>query len=217
MKKPDTTSVRGSSFAHRKQKFALLLVGTESAFDGKAFDCLFGCDCICIVARSSSLMEAMTSAESQTIDMVLLSGEYREIELTLFALDARHRGFQGLILRAADIPSQISLVEQQEAQPIQAGEFFIDVIGRRVWFRGNEMQLCPREFTFLKFLSRHPEELLSHRTLLESQWGNASVPADRLRTLVRALRKKIENTTEPRYLLTERHLGYRFVPSPPKS
>jgi DNA-binding response OmpR family regulator len=89
------------------------------------------------------------------------------------------------------------------------------VIGRRVWFRGNEMQLCPREFEFLKFLSRHPEELLSHRTLLESQWGSASVPADRLRTLVRALRKKIENTTEPRYLLTERHLGYRFVPSPP--
>jgi hypothetical protein len=62
------------------------------------------------------LEEATTCIEAKTIDMVLLSGEYQEVELTVFALDARHPGFQGLILRAADVPSQISLSEQQRGR-----------------------------------------------------------------------------------------------------
>jgi two-component system, OmpR family, KDP operon response regulator KdpE len=160
-------------------------------------------------------LEAMKTLETVNADVILLSGEYREVELAFFSFEVRRRGFTGLVLRITEVLTQPSLAEQDDSRRIEIGDFSIDVPRRRVWIRGVRTQFRPKEFEFLKFLCNHPEELLSRKTLLQTQWGNPEVSSDPLRALIHAVRAKIENTNEPRYIVTVRGLGYRFIPSPP--
>ena len=53
---------------------------------------------------------------------------------------------------------------------------------------------------------------LTHRVLLNAVWGGESVQQpEYLRVFVNQLRKKIEPGDEPKYILTEPWVGYRFV------
>lgn len=197
----------------RSERILLMFVGPESALNDRALDGFLRCDCTLLVARSSSLLEAMSILASRAIDMVILAGEYRDAELSVFTVDARHSGFEGLILRIAETPGHLVGMEEQDQPPIRVGDFLIDSFSRRVWIRGSEVLLRPMEFECLRILCRYPDTRLSHSTLLKSIWGSPDTPSDRLRSLIRSVRGKIETSPDPRYLLTERH-GYRFIPSP---
>ena len=192
----------------------LLLIGSEDAFKNQASKRLIQGAHLSVVARSSSLLEAIACLESKAIDLVVLSREYREEELKLFTFDARRRGFAGLILQPADMPGPAPGVKEEDDQPIQVGDFFIETSARRVWIRGSETQCKPKEFELLRFLCRHPDELLSYRALLEKLWGDPAASRQNLRGLIRDVRARIETTENPRYILTHRQFGYRFVPSP---
>ena len=56
---------------------------------------------------------------------------------------------------------------------------------------------------------------LTHRTLLEAVWGEASQEQpEYLRVFMGQLRKKLEpDPSNPRYLVTEPWVGYRFNPN----
>lgn len=96
------------------------------------------------------------------------------------------------------------------------GDFEIDFASRQVKVRGNEIKLTPKEFDLLTYLAEHPHRVVTHRALLGAVWGemNTEQP-EYLRVFIGQLRKKIElNPAEPRYLLTDRWVGYRFEPEP---
>lgn len=205
----------GSSRRSHQHLMNLLLVGSEEVFQNNAAKRFFQGDRFQVVARSSTLLDAIVCLDSKAIDLVLLSHEYRREELDLFAFDARRRGFAGLILHAADAPGNLTETEWQEKSRIQIGDFIIDVSSRRVWIRGVETRCSHMEFELLQFLCRHPGELLSHGTMLESLWGNPASSAHALRVLVHSVRAKIETAAMSRYILTLRNFGYRFIPSPP--
>jgi two-component system KDP operon response regulator KdpE len=57
---------------------------------------------------------------------------------------------------------------------LEAGDFFIDFEGRRVHARGNEIRLTPKEFDLFVYMARHPNRVITHRTLLEAVWGEAA-------------------------------------------
>jgi two-component system KDP operon response regulator KdpE len=81
--------------------------------------------------------------------------------------------------------------------------------------RGQEVHLTPKEFALLLFFARNPSRVLTHRTLLKAIWGAAGQDQpEYLRVLVAQLRKKVEATGEPRYILNEPWVGYRFDPDP---
>ena len=203
----------GSWRRPHRQQMNLLLVGSEDAFKNDIAERLFEGERFRVVARSSALLEALACLESGAIDLVLLSREYREEEVGLFASDARRRGFAGLILRTTDAAGRVPGIEPQDTGPIQIGDFFIEVASHRVWIRGVETQCRPLEFELLRFLCTHPDVLLSQGTLLELLWGNPATSPHSLRVLIRAVRAKIETTTPPRYIGTLRKFGYRFIPS----
>jgi two-component system KDP operon response regulator KdpE len=79
---------------------------------------------------------------------------------------------------------------------------------------GRDLKLTPKEFDLLLYLSQHPHRVIPHRMLLAAVWGGNSVEQpEYLRVFIGQLRKKIEpDPAEPRYLLTERWVGYRFEP-----
>ena len=97
---------------------------------------------------------------------------------------------------------------------IDIGDFSIDLATRVVRVKGTEVRLTPKEFELLLYMAQHPHRVIPHRSLLAAIWGGTSTEQpEYLRVFIGQLRKKIEaNPAEPRYLLTDRWVGYRFEP-----
>jgi two-component system, OmpR family, KDP operon response regulator KdpE len=108
------------------------------------------------------------------------------------------------------------LPKQEEATPDVStiGDFRIDLATRTVTVAGRELKLTPKEFDLLLFLASHPRRVIPHRRILSAVWGpNCTEQSEYLRVFIGQLRKKVEkDPSEPRYLLTERWVGYRFEP-----
>jgi two-component system KDP operon response regulator KdpE len=100
-----------------------------------------------------------------------------------------------------------------EAPVIALGDFRIDLPQHRVVVRGQEIHLTPKQFDLLVVLARHPGQVLTHRALLHAVWGANADQPEYLRVNIGQLRKKIETSEEPRYILTEPWIGYRFRPT----
>ena len=95
----------------------------------------------------------------------------------------------------------------------------IDFDARRVTRNGHSVRLTPKEFDLLKFLVDHPNRPIPHRKLLQTVWGpDYGDEVEYLRVVINQLRKKIEAVpSQPKYLLTEPWVGYRFATSEQKS
>ena len=102
-----------------------------------------------------------------------------------------------------------------DVEVFDAGDFRIDLGSRRVHARGQEVRLTPKEFDLFVYMARHPNRVITHRTLLEAVWGEASQEQpEYLRVFMGQLRKKLEpDPSNPRYLVTEPWVGYRFNPT----
>ena len=104
----------------------------------------------------------------------------------------------------------------QEPAPdlIVVGDFRIDQQTRSVHVKEREVRLTPKEFDLLVYLARHPGRVVSHRALLSAVWSEDSVEQpEYLRVFIGHLRKKLEpEEGNPRYILTDPWVGYRFEP-----
>ncbi len=108
---------------------------------------------------------------------------------------------------------RVNLNEDESAEPIAAGDFHIDLQTRIVTVKKKEVHLTPKEFDLLVYMARHPGKVLTHRALLSAVWGGQNVQsAEYLWVFMNQLRKKIEPSDTPRYILTEPRIGYRFRP-----
>lgn len=94
------------------------------------------------------------------------------------------------------------------------GTLAIDLDGHVVSRDGVEVRLTPTEFALLAQLVTHAGKVLTHRQLLQRVWGEEyGTEAEYLRVYMGRLRRKIEDdAANPRYILTEPGVGYRFVP-----
>jgi len=104
-------------------------------------------------------------------------------------------------------------ITEESAEPIAAGDFHIDLQTRIVSVKKKDVHLTPKEFDLLVYMARHPGKVLTHRALLSAVWGGQNVQsAEYLWVFMNQLRKKIEPSDTPRYILTEPRIGYRFRP-----
>ena len=96
---------------------------------------------------------------------------------------------------------------------IEAGELKIDLAARRITVSGNEVHLTPTEYRLLALLAKHAGKVLTQRFLLMEVWGPGHVDRPHyLRIYMANLRAKLEaDPAQPRRLLTETGVGYRFV------
>lgn len=89
----------------------------------------------------------------------------------------------------------------------------IQLAQRRVVARGKEVRLTPKEFDLLHYLVSNPNVPIPHTRLLQAVWGpDYGDQVEYLRVFINQLRKKIEpDPSQPRFLVTEPWVGYRFV------
>jgi two-component system KDP operon response regulator KdpE len=93
-------------------------------------------------------------------------------------------------------------------------ELSIDFGKRTVTVKGAPVRLTPKEFELLRQLVTNQGVSLSHRRLLQAVWGpDYGEETEYLRVFINQLRKKIEpDPRQPRYILTDPWIGYRFEP-----
>jgi two-component system, OmpR family, KDP operon response regulator KdpE len=101
--------------------------------------------------------------------------------------------------------------------PFQSKDFSVDFDERRVIVAGQEVHLAPKEFEVLKHLINYQGKPVTHRRLLQSVWGpEYGEETENLRVVINQLRKKIEkDPAQPKFILTEPWIGYRFQPPKP--
>jgi two-component system KDP operon response regulator KdpE len=89
----------------------------------------------------------------------------------------------------------------------------VDLQRRDVIVEGKRLGLRPTEYRLLYHLIQNAGWVVPHETLLTKVWGHEYINDNHLlRLYVTYLRKKIEpDPANPRYLFTERGLGYRFI------
>lgn len=95
---------------------------------------------------------------------------------------------------------------------IQFGEIRVDMSRRDVTRQGVPVHLTPIEYRLLACLIQHTGKVVTHRQLLKEVWGPAYSDNNHyLRIYVGHLRQKLEDDpTQPRHILTEIGVGYRF-------
>lgn len=105
-------------------------------------------------------------------------------------------------------------LSQNTKSVLEAGDFRIALEERKVTIQSEEVRLTPKEYDLLVYLVRHPGKVLTHHVLLGAIWGgDYTEQTEYLRVFIGQLRKKIEiNSANPKYILTEPWIGYRFNP-----
>ncbi len=113
------------------------------------------------------------------------------------------------VLRRHDLPPPAT-----RAPSFRSGDLEVDVARQEARLRGERIDLTPTEYKLLYHLVRNAGHVLQHGTLLAKVWGREYVDeTDYVRVYIRRLRDKLGDDPEhPRYIQTERRLGYRFLP-----
>lgn len=95
------------------------------------------------------------------------------------------------------------------------GNLIIDFTTREVKDEdsGEVVKLTPIKFNLLSYLVRNRDSVLTHQALLEKVWGaEYSNERSSLKKYISSLRHKLrDNSNNPRMIVTERGVGYKFV------
>ena len=158
--------------------------------------------------------------ESARLPIVMLTvqgGEDRKVEaLDAGADDYITKPFQlrELIARLKAAVRRNKVTDSEESA-ITIGDVRLDPVRHLVLKKGRSVHLTPKQFELLHFLMSNAGRPVPHAKLLRTVWGpEYGDELEYLRTFVRQLRTKIEDDPgNPRYLMTEAHIGYRFSES----
>lgn len=153
-----------------------------------------------------------------SVPIIILSVKNSEDDivncLDLGADDYLTKPFNTLELLAR-IRANIRRITDKTETPIYIdGPLKIDFTSRVVKKNGIEIKLTATEYSFLVLLIKNAGKVLTHRNILKEVWGNTFTENDHYpRIYVGHLRKKIEdNPSEPKWIVTESGVGYRFIP-----
>ena len=118
-----------------------------------------------------------------------------------------------LIARIRTAVRRVRAPIRAEDAPIEIGEIRLEPVKRTVIKRGQTVHLTRKEFDILHCLMSRAGRVVTYARLLTAVWGaDCREEVEYLRTFVRQLRKKIEDDpSNPRYLLTDVYVGYRFA------
>lgn len=92
------------------------------------------------------------------------------------------------------------------------GYLRVDLQAHRVFVNGAPVALSPKEWHLLEYFLQHKNRVVPHQALLRYAWGDGyEEDVASLKVYIAHLRRKLgESARHPRYIHSERTLGYRF-------
>lgn len=102
---------------------------------------------------------------------------------------------------------------QTDENIFKKGDISVDFAKRIVMKNDVEIKLTPTEYSILTILIKNSEKVVTQTHLLKEIWGpNLSEETQYLRIYIMQLRRKIEDDpSNPKIILTEPGVGYRFM------
>lgn len=120
--------------------------------------------------------------------------------------------YREMVARLRSVSRRLRAEHAVEPTLLQAGDLELDIRRHMVYRQSEVVHLTPTEFQLLVLLMRNQGTPVTHTKLLRSIWGpEYGSELDYLRSFVKTLRKKIEeDPANPKYIVTEPWVGYRF-------
>ena len=159
-----------------------------------------------ILRKEMAIPIIMLTARDDEIDKVtgldLGADDYMTKPFSMRELMARIRA----MLRRVEIQTVIP------ETPLSFGDLEVDTLHHMITRAGNTLNLSPKEFDLLVFLTSNKGLVFTRDQLLEKVWGYYySGDTRTVDVHIRWLREKIEaNSEEPKHLITIRGVGYKF-------
>ncbi len=156
--------------------------------------------------------------EASSVPVIFLTAKSEEVDrirgLDLGADDYITKPFspRELVSRIRAVLRRTEPAALASSEIVVDDELRINFDQRKVIVRGREVRLRPTEYRLLYQLVTNAGKLLTHEVLLSRVWGAEYRDEDQyVRLYITYLRQKIEkDPRHPRYILSERGLGYRF-------
>lgn len=145
----------------------------------------------------------MLTAKSQESDIVL--------GLNLGADDYVAKPFRIKELLAR-VQAFLRRRQQEAPEQVAFGDCRLELAARRLFKKGREVELTPKEFELLAFLVRQAGRALTRDQILNAVWGYDLIVTGRsVDRCINTLRGKIEaHPDRPVFIQTVRAIGYRF-------
>lgn len=158
--------------------------------------------------------------EWSRIPIVVLSVRDRE-EDKVAALDNGADDYVTKPFGAAELLARLRVAQRHimpagESPIFRSGDLEVDLPGRVVKLRGEEVKLTATEYSLLRLFVQHAGKVLTHSQILKEVWGPSYVAQTHyLRVYVAHLREKLEaDAANPRLITTEPGIGYRLTAEP---
>ena len=197
----DVASSVSEAFQRLNNSVYNLLILDITLPDGTGFD-------VCKEVRSSS-----------TIPIIFLTAADQEISIVK-GLDMGGDDYITKPFKLNELLSRIKALLRRSLQfskaeaILEANGIRVDTTERLVWKNGEPVDLPLVEYKLLCLFMQNPNHLMPREMILDRMWdGNGNFVDDNtLSVYIRRLRNKIEDTPNaPKYLLTERGVGYKWV------
>ena len=152
------------------------------------------------------------------VPVIVVSARGQEHE-KIAALDAGADDYLTKPFYMGELLARIRVIERKNRRTGTSAEreftldgLSIDFERRRVVVDGTEVHLTPYEYKLLQLLVENRGKVLTHHFILGQIWGYQEGDTKTVRVFMANLRRKIErDSANPRYILTEVGVGYRFV------
>jgi two-component system, OmpR family, KDP operon response regulator KdpE len=156
-----------------------------------------------------------------SVPIIVLTAKDRE-EDKIVALDSGADDYVTKPFSMGELVARIRVALRHVAKSVnepilQIGELTIDLAQRIVELNGERVKLTPTEYDLLKILASNAGKVVTQRQLLQQVWGSQHNESEShyLRVYIGHLRKKLEeDSTQPKFIVTEPGIGYRFLSQP---
>jgi len=187
----------------------LLDVMLAEAKDDERIDPNAGIEICKKIREKSNVPIIMLTAKAEEVDKVL------GLELGADDYITKPFGLRELIARVKANIRRRGMTDIVGADPSNVNEYgsiTIDTNRYEARKNGEPLELTLREFELLKYLAEREDKVYSREQLLEDVWGYEYYGDIRtVDVTVRRLREKLEDdSSDPKYVLTKRGVGYYF-------
>ena len=101
----------------------------------------------------------------------------------------------------------------KRVEKVEFGDLVLDFRKLEAWKGGKPLDLTPREFRILKLFAARPREVIRREEILDEVWTESNVTDRSVDNEIFKIRKEIEaDPGRPRYIVSVRSVGYKFVP-----
>ena len=155
-----------------------------------------------VLRQFSKIPVIFLTAKDQVIDRV------KGLELGADDYLAKPFSYIELLARIKSLLRRQQYVEENQ---LEIANLKLDLIHHKVWRNQQPIELSKKEFNLLRFLLRHPNEIITRRQIASEVWQiNFDTDTNFIDVAVRRLRSKIDEGHDIKLIHTVRGLGYKI-------